>query len=88
MDTENQPTVSLKLTRAALEIWDAGHAAREERWQNALTTTAVNRCAQRDKKEALPVQQAFFKETTNSLDRCRLVEPNDAWLRFLVAKYG
>lgn len=84
MDTEAQSVVSLKLTKAALEVWDAGHAAREERWQSAFTASAVNRCVRLDKQEALPVQQAFFREAPYS----RLVEPNDAWLRFMIAKHS
>lgn len=86
MGTENQSAFSLKLTKAALTVWDEGHAAREERWQNAFTTTAMSRCARLDKKEALPVQQAFFQEAPRSTDR--LVEPDDAWLRFLVARHA
>lgn len=87
MDPENQHSFSLRLTKAALTVWDEGHAAREERWQNALTTTDLVRCARLDKKEALPVQQAFFQEATPSMER-RLVEPDDVWLRFVVARHG
>lgn len=88
MDTEDQPTVSLKGTKAALAVWDAGAEARAKRWHDALTTAAVNRCVRLDKKEALPVQQALFQETCNQLDRCMLVLPDDPWLRRQVAKYG
>ena len=88
MDTQDQPAVSLKRTKAALEIWDAGAEARAKRWHDALTTAAVNRCIHLDKKEALPVQQALFQETRNALDRCMLVLPDDPWLRQQVAKYG
>ncbi len=88
MDTQDQPAVSLSRTKAALEVWDAGAEARAKRWHDALTNKAVWACVKRDEQEALPIQKSFASETPNSLDRAKLVLPDDPWLRRLVTKYG
>lgn len=83
-------SLTLIKTKAALEEWD--------RAQPELTRSLSSIDSEEGLRlwEAgleglwLKVSHAFYEETKdrNSVQNCRLVHPDDPWLRELVKKYG
>ena len=75
-------------TREALRVYDEGKPERDELWE-AVVDDASYMVAQAAETPAVEqVILAFFEDTKhiNSLDRCKLIHPNDPWLRRLLAK--
>lgn len=77
-------------TLAALRAYDEGRAAREQAWERASKSEVEVEEAERcDKAAELKVQEALYADTQpiNCLDNCKLVHPDDPWLRWTVDKY-
>lgn len=70
-------------TGQALRVYDAHRIVRNALWEAAVETFDVYVAEQADKEAAELVHQAFFEDTKefNSIERCRLVHPDDPWLR-------
>jgi hypothetical protein len=77
-------------TRAALKVYDDTAGAREANWTKTWAAedweAALHVAETADAEAAALVHQAFFEDTKafNSMDRCKLVGPDDPWLRKLV----
>lgn len=75
-------------TIEALRVWDATKPDREKVWDNAIAGLVELKQAEDEDAKAQALVHAAFHEDTkhvNSLDRCRLVHPDDPWLRRLVS---
>lgn len=77
-------------TKKALEEYDAGRAERDRLWQEAMSNQDMIHYGRVELAAAEKVQEAFYQDTKefNSRDRCSLVDPDSAFLRELVRKYG
>jgi hypothetical protein len=78
-------------TREALRVYDEGKPEREKLWDAAAVSMNKTSYVIAEASDTAAVEQvilAFFEDTKhiNSLDRCKLIHPNDPWLRRLVAK--
>lgn len=80
------PLPPMPRTAAALAVFDAQKPQLEALWAEAECNDDVYAAIRAEKEAWLAVQEAFATESPNSLERCRLVEPNSAWLRQLVER--
>lgn len=74
-------------TREALRVYDEGKPARAKWWDELVNDIPSLEAAEaEDAKAAELVHLAFYEDTKqfNSLEQCKLVHPNDPWLRAVV----
>jgi len=76
-------------TREALRVYDEGKPEREKLWDAAavaMNATSYATAQASDAAARARVVLAFFEDTkhANSLDHCKLIHPDDQWLRNLV----
>lgn len=83
-------SLSLIKTKSALEEWDRTRAERLHRFEVAENDEEVRLAEAALEHQWLKVSKVFYEETKdrNSVQNCRLVNPDDPWLRELVKKYG
>lgn len=72
--------------RKALKVYDAGAENRTRKWKNACTSDDVSDCRKMDREARELVGTALYMDTTdfNTLEACKLVNPDGDWLRNLV----
>ena len=77
-------------TRKALEEWDNDRSRRDQLWKDAQSKKDMIHWGRVELEAAKKVQEAFYQDTKefNLRDRCSLVDPDSAFLRELVRKYG
>lgn len=87
-DTElHSAETKFERTSEALRVYDEGKPARAKWWDELVNDTAELAAAEEmDAKAVELVHQAFYEDTKqfNSLEQCRLVHPDDPWLRAVV----
>ena len=76
-------------TREALRVYDEGKPEREKLWDAAAVSTNETSyvvAQASDTAAEARVTLAFFEDTKhiNNLEQCKLVHPDDPWLRNLV----
>ncbi len=81
--------VTFKRTIAALAVYDREAADRDKAWDAATTAIDVDSATEADQVAADRVREAFALDTcqVNDRDQAFLVQPNDPWLRALVARF-
>jgi hypothetical protein len=59
-------------TRAALAVYEAGRAARNEAWDKVKSVTDIHKCEAADTAALVLVQEAFYQDTSayNSRESC------------------
>jgi len=74
-------------TRAAVKVYDADKPRLDALWSAAMTPAEFRHAQSEDEKAADLVREAFFQDTkdVNSRDHAKLVHPDDAFVRHLIA---
>jgi len=83
-------SLSLIKTKSALEEWDRVQPELARAADLIADEEGLRLWEARLEELWLKVSDAFYEETKdrNSVQNCRLVNPDDPWLRELVKKYG
>lgn len=68
-------------TRAALEVYDAGEAARKKMWDEARDAKAVRLAVQKDEDDEFVVRDAFFEDTKDVNSRGHVDAADLAFIR-------
>ena len=82
--------LNLMRTRAAVAFWDAQQPVFDALIEDAQTNEDIFTWERALVAAKLQVGQAFFEDTKdrNSPNCIPLINPDDPWLRQLLAKYG
>lgn len=77
-------------TREALRAFDATKETRSTLWKNVATEDDVRAAKEADTLAANAVREAFYRDTShvNTWKQAELIDPDDPWLRNLVASTG
>lgn len=83
-------SLSLIKTKSALQEWDRAQPELTRSISLISDEEGLRLWEARLEELWLKVSDAFYEETKdrNSVQNCRLVNPDDPWLRDLVKKYG